>query len=212
MSDLNAVTLLANFVQSLAHRIRTPLSVISNDLTYLRSKFPEAAELNTLEKCKEIAELLGCYSQSLSKTNDSGPFTLNDLKALLPDWKIEFEADKLAVVPSLQAHFLVSALKLMRSIPRDLNRHAEESQASLSVQSGTAGNYRLTVQIESPVFDGLVTSKTAGMSFTALFIDSLHADSPLIPLIDALLQAAHTTAQLHLGPGLRVEMEARWTG
>lgn len=50
--------LLSDFIQELSHALRTPLSVIANDLEYLSSVAGEQETKRALGRCRQIAEVL----------------------------------------------------------------------------------------------------------------------------------------------------------
>jgi len=50
---------LSAFARALVHRLRTPLSVISNDLQYLRSLIPADEPFAAPERCRQVSDLLG---------------------------------------------------------------------------------------------------------------------------------------------------------
>ena len=51
---LETYRLFKAFTQGLSHKVRTPLSVISNEMVYL----PGTEELLSPKRCKEISEIL----------------------------------------------------------------------------------------------------------------------------------------------------------
>ena len=53
-----ALTLFAQLARSLSHRLRTPLSVISNDLTYFQSLLPPHECARGISRCREISAVL----------------------------------------------------------------------------------------------------------------------------------------------------------
>lgn len=61
--DLWAVVSLLQ--RSLAHAIRTPLSVVSNELQYLSSQYGEEDCSRALVKCGEISDILGRFNARL---------------------------------------------------------------------------------------------------------------------------------------------------
>ena len=50
--------LLEGFARVLSHKLRGPLSVIQNDLTYLQSLVPQGECTRSLERCRQITNLL----------------------------------------------------------------------------------------------------------------------------------------------------------
>lgn len=56
--DAVPLRLLKHLHKALSHRIRTPLSVISNDLQFLNSQYPHAELDRTIAQCKKITDVL----------------------------------------------------------------------------------------------------------------------------------------------------------
>ncbi len=61
----NIANLLDHLLRGLAHDIRTPLSVISNDLQYFATQLPKGECDRSLRRCKEISEHLSALSAIL---------------------------------------------------------------------------------------------------------------------------------------------------
>lgn len=55
---LKTCHVLEGFARVLSHKLRTPLSVIQNDLSYLQSIVPEGECRRSLDKCRQIVDLL----------------------------------------------------------------------------------------------------------------------------------------------------------
>jgi hypothetical protein len=57
-APLTSLEILSALSHALSHQIRTPLSVISNDLFYLQSLVPEGECARALKRCQEISAVL----------------------------------------------------------------------------------------------------------------------------------------------------------
>lgn len=66
--DAVPLRLLKHLHKALSHRIRTPLSVISNDLQFLNSQYPHAELDRTIAQCKKITDVLtDCVIEEASR-------------------------------------------------------------------------------------------------------------------------------------------------
>ena len=73
MSELRPTMLrfLAAFANGLSHKMRTPLSVISNDLSYFETKIDPSECERSKRRCRELSELLKELSLSNIETQTS---------------------------------------------------------------------------------------------------------------------------------------------
>lgn len=58
MVEDELVLAIIKYLRTLAHDIRTPLSIISNDLSYLSSLVGDSETKRPIDKCRQISELL----------------------------------------------------------------------------------------------------------------------------------------------------------
>jgi hypothetical protein len=87
-----ALMLVGALARGLSHRLRTPLSIISNDLSYLRTLVPSGECDRALTRCREIAEILREISEGARLEGARQAFTIGALlEELRPETQISLE-------------------------------------------------------------------------------------------------------------------------
>ena len=71
--------LLSALLRALAHKIRTPLSVISNDLNFIKSTGFEVECARDLVKVKQISDLLRRCTSSVLQSATSNSLTITEI-------------------------------------------------------------------------------------------------------------------------------------
>jgi signal transduction histidine kinase len=157
-TEPSAAILLQTFVRVLAHRVRTPLSVILNDLSYLSSQHPPEEFERAVRRCREIAQILESIPQQvLSPAN----LALDEASALI------IEGGSLSAHHPLEWSFR-SIGDLFRSIVPECGVVKTPQGISLTPDLPTIREVTLTSLTE--------------------FVDNvLHRDVLAAPMIDALL-------------------------
>lgn len=87
MSSIQALATLLSLMRAISHQIRTPLSVISNDLVYFKSLIDPAECERGISKCRQISDLFKPF-QLLEEPGQS--FETFELQTLL----LEIFADR----------------------------------------------------------------------------------------------------------------------
>jgi len=109
---------LSAFIGALVHTLRTPLSVVSNELEYLKGLVPEGECERAIKRCQEISVTLKALSGALpcDMTFETLP-----LGALLNEIGFRIQAPNLVTALSLRAQrpFLVFALSVLKRILED---------------------------------------------------------------------------------------------
>lgn len=184
----NTLYLMHALIQSLSHQLRTHLSVISNDLNYYKTAYPQEDFDRDIGRCRQIAEILRLISclngsklifqqVSLSECFGEAACELKDgnHKVVFLDSKeISIEADR---------EKLVCALSLILRI------HANQKDlwCSEDIMVSQQGN-RILLEFELAQGSPLSGMQPA-QGFAAVFNYNLGFDSVEPPLIDAIFFA-----------------------
>jgi signal transduction histidine kinase len=170
------LVLLAAFSRALAHKIRTPLAVISNELSCLAAESPENVATATA-RTREIAEILKSACRITSAKVAPEKITLASLIDGLPE-ELSFTA--LRGDPAL----LKAALDALRYV---FTRYGD---GACSVVVGTNSNPEVAVRL---VFSGPWSADLAPhesfSSLSELVSGRLSLDSLDAPLFDAVMLA-----------------------
>lgn len=167
--------LVASLAKALAHKIRTPLTVVTNELSYLSTQGQDCER--AIQRSKDIASILklACSLGSTAPRSDERVDLVATTKRTFP----EIVATQFFVRSDMMR--LDATLKLLKAMREDLAD--EESSSTSAVQLATQGSEgRLTVEckLHDPIsVDGEFSS------LTALFSEKLHLDLVEPPLIDA---------------------------
>jgi len=175
-SHQTPLTLLSAFVRALAHKVRTPLSVITNDLTYLRTLVPPEECERSLERSREIANLLRRLCDGCDADLDLRPLTLS---AVLPPNLASLS--ECTVVGDEQK--LRLAFEFLNEVLFSLGRGAIDAVGTVTPEC-TNLEIRHVMDGARPELDGRRFE-----CFTALVNIALERDTPFPPLLDALLLA-----------------------
>lgn len=77
--NLVPLELMTSLVRVLSHQIRTPLSVISNDLTYFKSLISPDECQRGIDKCRQISDFFKPAEQLLAISDEQARFDLSDV-------------------------------------------------------------------------------------------------------------------------------------
>ncbi len=184
MTDITEVyRLLKAFTQGLSHKVRTPLSVISNEMVYL----PGTEELLSPKRCKEIAEIL--QLSTLPAADDFGEMELSHFFEQLG---IEAEANDMKIKASVNMfRKIFKLLKLLLKVD-DIKIEVQDKKLILGCLSN------MTI---AATFDGAVTS------FTECFCEKFAADTYMPPLLDVMLSYHAAKTRIAVSDGLTVTIE-----
>ena len=171
--------LLRAFTQSLAHRVRTPLSVISNDFSYFKSLIdPEECERG-LRRVKEISTILDEVSAPFELNLDDEDYVLTSMAQLLSQTGIEHSGDDFSISTKTKGLlYTLEALKKMiekaadsakaelcesdRSLKLVLNlKHDSEAEGDFSLMTDVMFEVLGQNSTDSLVFD--IFSKALGV-------------------------------------------------
>lgn len=168
--------LMTQLLRVLSHKMRTPLSVISNDLQYLASIHPDAEVERSLGKVKTISDLLSAVQSGLHCEVVPQEVSLCELLTVAG---IEYESEVLSL-PRVKAG--PDFLKILFQELREMTQCRVIGCAEL-------GSY---VALECSGEIASEMSRDFDFSlFTQVFNEELQLDSALFPILDSLLIASN---------------------
>ena len=171
--------------QALAHRFRTPLSVISNDLTYFKSSFKSEEFDRGIRRCRELSELLSYICGFFVERDDTYKIDLgSELKSLIGPANARLSAN----------HFRVALANMF-----------EVLFESSVIEEAAIDRVVLVGQLKASVVD----SEHGGVyeGFTELFFERLGQDIIDAPLFDSLIAADEIAAKISLQPhSIKIEL------
>jgi hypothetical protein len=162
-------------VRALSHRIRTPLSVVSNELNVYRSLLPGEDVARLIARCQSISELL----RSVTVPHGEGEST--DLLSALHEVGARVErcdGPIVVALPREQLLWMLHALRALTGVTKD--------QPWNVVLSVNAELVECRFQPSQPFGGGAPTN---GLTLTGFFNEQLDRDLVEPPVIDALLRA-----------------------
>ena len=172
--------------QALAHRFRTPLSVISNDLTFCKSTFKSEEFDRSIRRCKELSEQLSYIASFFAERDDGAKIDLGHEAGCLSgpaSARLSANPFRVALATMLDA--------LIEGLPQ-----VEVAQPDRTILSGTrkpsVGNPNQLL-----VYDG----------FTSLFFDGLGQDIIDAPLFDTLITDQRISTKISLlAESIKIEL------
>jgi len=204
---INQARCLFSFTRALSHRIRTPLSVLVNELTCLKSG-AAGAECNlALKKCSEISDILKESTQLCGGGSNLVKFCLHQVlvqAAKQSCFRLDSsQADGEFIVNGVQQEVL-KAFQALFSALEDLRSHAIASGVSIACgERRLDGQYRLNLRQHDRRSNWLVVSIEFGPLPTAnhnakesrklfyslndLLCEQFGCDLTAPPLIDSVL-------------------------
>lgn len=176
-----SLALLHSFIQALAHKTRTPLSVVQNELSYLKSKVGEAECKTALEACARMAGLLKETSRLLKPHAELRRVELQAILAALEGHEIiEIEGDRSVFgAVKADAELLASAFSGL----------FEFLKSHIGISEKIKVRYALTVPNEAHIAVSFEPAfkRVADKSSTALSSFFTGYDSVLLPVADAII-------------------------
>ena len=180
MGDQHSFYILQAFVRALSHRIRTPLSVVSNDLHYLKTFAPPGECDSSADRCREIAKIL-----SETTILGSAPLTIESLRLgdffQLPEVSVNYhltpDAFQLMVLADTERWGVLfrELLVLLRSLSNEPGKVHVAATAS-------AGRIELDLELSA-----VLAPRQVHTSLSSFFCGELGRDSFVAPLLDALI-------------------------
>ncbi|MCB9029468.1 MAG: hypothetical protein H6619_00315 [Deltaproteobacteria bacterium] len=177
---IETLRLIHALTRALAHKIRTPLSVISNDLSYFQSQLEPGETERGLRKVREINEILKLCGELGSGEVKIESLNAEELKDLILQ-----NAPEIAVNVSESKSYNLDKQKFILAL--QLIAHTLSDYCS----KANLENCKITAVLDSKITLNVVRLEKdiKTESFTSLFCEQLQFDSPYPPIIDAILIA-----------------------
>ena len=170
------LVLLAAFSRALAHKIRTPLSVISNELSCLAAESPEGATTATV-RAREIAEILKSACRITSAKVAIERITL---ASVIEDRASELHSITLRADPAL----LKTAFDALRCVFRRYG----DGECSVAVVANSLSEGLVRLVFSGP-WSADIAPHESFSSLSELVSERLSLDSLDAPLFDAVMLA-----------------------
>lgn len=176
----SALALLSEYAHTLSHAIRTPLSVVVNELSYLHSQHPELELADALARAKEIAAVLSAATPPGNGTLRLEPqdvvLLVQSIAAATPALLRLHEPSERYEAPIDAPRFRFA----LQSILREMHLLSQQQAAAhFSAMDGAVSiAFTWQHQVPSPF-----TTNGWQMSWSAL----RGREHPTAPLIDAIL-------------------------
>ena len=192
---LEPLKVISCLCRSLSHRIRTPLSVISNDLSYFSTKLGDDECSRALNKCREISAILGSITPPVIQQGESRGDLLVAVKKSLDNCKI-IPREKILFESKLTSAPVVVRAEILSYLADCLI----ESFVFIDSVCGSGSNIRVSVGNNNNRAELLISLE---QDFTAQFTDrwqhrsystfsqlcneQLRMDTPAPPLVDLVV-------------------------
>lgn len=167
------LTATISLVKSLSHQIRTPLSVIQNEITYFKGLLPEGETDRALAKCAAITQIL----KNLNIVSLSGDERVKvPLYRLIDGLLSGGEIAAYANEPRIKAAFS-GFLKLIESLGAQAQVSAEEE-----------GEVLIKISVTGLLLRKAEAGKSYG-SFSSFFLEQIESDTFVPALLDPVFWA-----------------------
>lgn len=188
--------LVSTLARALSHRLRTPLSVISNDLAYLKRFMPPDEEFYSPEKCREISAILKNLSTIGDADLKSTPTSYQQIEnQLLEHYKITAPSSAASINCDLQR--VILALKMLADLIN--NDPNTQSKAQLSLLKSDTESY---IKILSSFKLSSTPQPDSYNSFSLFFNTNTNSDSILPAMIDTIIWAHGWESKIRYSDGV----------
>ena len=199
--DLKALRILQGFARVLGHKIRTPLSVIQNDLSYFQAFLPDNECKRSLEKCAVICDLLkeACPGNVEDLISED-----LDLAALLCSFQESFSFLLLDDRRKIQASLVANAELLhlaFRSLFSILKRIIPEGTGCSVVIDDREDIESLQISVSFPLRPESEIEASSSSSLSDFFCLKAGCDFLEAPLCDALFWSHGFSEEVSLNKG-----------
>jgi signal transduction histidine kinase len=193
-APLSTLEIISALSHALSHKIRTPLSVISNDLFFLQSLVPEGECARALKRCQEISSIL--QSMEVSEELFAAPQRI-EVRAALGLFASEGPAKGQAAAEEV---FACAAPALLEHLGKNLRE-------LFALLSGATPRYSLRCADRWVVLAFSLTvasdfTEGAFVSFTHYFSSGAALDAVQPMIIDALTQYLKGTVKITSHSGM----------
>ncbi len=193
-----AFVVFSSLIKALSHKLRTPLSVISNDLFYFQSILPEGQCARSSSKLIEISVLLNDLSQlGTAPLRFEKENLLSILEEVFPQIENRSSTPCYALIDESKLKSVLGLFNELITVvaPRDTPR------VDL-LRTDSNAEILITFPFASPA-----ASEHTVYSLSECFSSVLELDSPLPPIIDALIWAHNGEVRAFIGKECVVAIE-----
>lgn len=207
--DQNLIAIVSALIRALSHKIRTPLSVISNDLSYLKTLLPNEDIDRDLSKVKLISELLRDCTESLSIKEKESIISPEQLLRSLTDsgWNIS-TPESLPFSLNIRLKTFLTTLNLIAKLQDEINPNLKNQESSKTTLSYKNNPQSFGLELHAQALNDF--NKNNGINnfhgFSALFCDTLQLDLPYAPLIDLLLSSQNIMGVITTSTPTKIEL------
>ncbi len=199
--DTLALNLLSSLVRALSHQIRTPLSVISNDLSYFKNLLPEGECQRSLERCKEISNILGAALVDGGRASAAESVSVRIFLTEI------FEGHTIIGLEALSDNSMVVDKPKLQFAFRALLQNLIEIAAA-PIQISCRPGPKLTITFEQEYVPHVVTLKGQSFMWMHQFWNvALGSDNVAAPLIDAIFVAQGFSASLTVDEKIELRVQ-----
>lgn len=203
--DRRALEAIQTLMRGLAHRVRTPLSVVSNELTYLAKVYQTEECRRAMDRCQGISQILKSASLSLDPSVQVEEIPLPDfLRSCLPGSSISAQVAPAGLCLQVNTVEVKEAFLRIKDV---LTEAASDLPADWRVVLEQE-NHRLLLQLE--LHTQAVPRATGDMtfsSFASFFCTACGLDLLSAPLVDALLWANQGEVEITYDGNCRVQID-----
>lgn len=177
------------FIRALSHKIRTPLAVIQNELTYIKTQLPAEECERAIEGCRRIKDVLSAVSKDISYQADLQPLQMPELGTLFP----ALDGLNFQLEPGIENEIVRVDKALLgfafRGMTEFLAAHQKNMPLSYRCRAARDGS-GLFIHL-SGTFQAYLSKKAdlsrTYVSFCEFSYLCLDNDSVLLPLVDAII-------------------------
>lgn len=205
--DGRACFLLAHFARALAHQVRGPLGVISNDLFYFQSLLPDEDFARPLAKCKEIDQILrqaASFETKLPEVMAVSPALLLE-EIFTAGWRMshgDVEADGCLI--AAQELRLKRTLLWLKELLGKGAAGREQNAGQIELQK--IGRQLVCKFVRPHLMTSSLERSFHGKSLVEFFNCVLGLDSLLPSLVEAELMALGAEIDIRAAEGIEVDV------
>lgn len=175
------------YIRALSHKIRTPLSVIQNELTYIKTKMPEDECQRAIDACGRIKDILSKASKKITYKANFKELSVSDFSQLLtvrPEVKLEVATLNPNASLILDVNLFECAweclLEFLQSRQKDNSYAVKIEPIGQGLEFNLRSSFKAYVSEKPQPADGY----TSLCEFSYLCLDN---DSVLLPIADTII-------------------------
>jgi len=177
-----------SLARALAHKIRTPLSIIQNELSYLASLLPAGECERAFDACRSISQILALQAPFPAGNFETIEVTLG---AFIDYSKINFEISNVKLREfklKINQELFIKSLSIIQNIIDTVKPPSQTSTLPFITESDDRLNFEVNWKLLLSGDYALGSSSTLD-TFSELFCIILHHDYVELPFADAVLLA-----------------------